>query len=260
MFVTDGIKSTNNLASFGIILSFFFRLGCKIRWRSNGALQGKQTIKRKQALQSKLYKNLIFFFAQIKSHSIVYHVDVPGSKFSHAIYTSYMTGQLPTNYNGDPIPGDHLVRSMKRSPKNDYRFNYVGPEWSFLAIFGKQNYATFFEETRIERESLDINFVHPYPFFFEYSSTMSMTNYLEELKRKDQSMFAHTGVFDHRQHGEHRGLGPEGENFPHTDNMARILNTDMKSLKNWIDQNPRYVLLLVSDHGVDEYGLAGIVI
>jgi len=39
--------------------------------------------------------------------------------------------------------------------------------------------------------------------------------------------------------------------------MARVLNTDMKSLKNWIDGNPDYVLILLSDHGVDEFGMAG---
>ena len=32
---------------------------------------------------------------------------------------------------------------------------------------------------------------------------------------------------------------------------------DIKSLKRWIDANPEYLLVLVSDHGVDEYGIAG---
>lgn len=39
--------------------------------------------------------------------------------------------------------------------------------------------------------------------------------------------------------------------------MARVLNTDMKSMKSWIDNHPEYVLILLSDHGVDEYGMAG---
>jgi hypothetical protein len=30
------------------------------------------------------------------------------------------------------------------------------------------------------------------------------------MKMKEQSLLAHSGVFDHRQHGEHRGLGPSG--------------------------------------------------
>jgi hypothetical protein len=168
-----------------------------------------------------------------------------------------LTGQLTTNYKGDPIAGDHLVRAMKRSSQADYKFRYIGPEWSFLAIFGKQNYDTFFDNVRIERESLDINFLHPYPFFFENANGNFFSSYLDELKQTGTSMFSHSGVFDHRQHGEHRGLGPEGENFPNTDKMARVLNTDMKSLKSWIDANQDYVLLLVSDHGVDEYTMTG---
>jgi hypothetical protein len=70
-------------------------------------------------------------------------------------------------------------------------------------------------------------------------------------------MFAHTGVFDHRQHGEHKGLGPGAEDFPFTDRMARIMNTDFKSLKALIDDNPEYLLILLSDHGVDEFGAEG---
>jgi hypothetical protein len=78
-----------------------------------------------------------------------------------------MTGQLPTNYNGDPIKGDHLLKSMKRSKAESYNFRYIGPEWSFLAIFGKANYKDFYDEVKIERESLDIDYQHPYPWFFE---------------------------------------------------------------------------------------------
>jgi len=114
---------------------------------------------------------------------LVYHVDVPGSKFSHAIYTSYMTGQLPTNYNGDPIAGDHLVRSMKRSLKREYKLRYIGPEWSFLAIFGKKNYRDFFQQVKIERESLDIDYQHPYPWFFEGNFSTSNNKFYYKMPK-----------------------------------------------------------------------------
>jgi hypothetical protein len=39
--------------------------------------------------------------------------------------------------------------------------------------------------------------------------------------------------------------------------MAEVLNNDMKKLKEWIDSNRDYVLILISDHGVDSYGVAG---
>jgi hypothetical protein len=49
---------------------------------------------------------------------------------------------------GDPINGDHLVRSMLRSNTGNFKFRYIGPEWSFLAIFGKNNYKKFFQEVK----------------------------------------------------------------------------------------------------------------
>jgi hypothetical protein len=45
------------------------------------------------------------------------------------------------------------------------------------------------------------------------------------MKKRDESMIAHSGVFDHRQHGEHRGLGPEGENFPNTGLNFNLLSS-----------------------------------
>jgi hypothetical protein len=61
-----------------------------------------------------------------KENAIMYHVDVPGAKYSHAIYTSILTGQVPTNWKGEPIVADHLIKSMVRS---NYKLQYIGPEW-----------------------------------------------------------------------------------------------------------------------------------
>lgn len=185
-------------------------------------------------------------------------MDIPGAKFSHAIYSSYFTGQLPTNYKGTAIAGDHIIRAMKRNNKVSYKLRYIGPEWSFLSIWGKENYDTFFDKVEIKNEPLDVNYEHPYPFFFEDMEANSFfRHYLRDLKSNGASMFAHSGVFDHRQHGEHKGLGPASEEFPKTERMSKVLTGDLKKLKEWIDRNPDYLLILLSDHGVDEYGIAG---
>jgi len=195
-------------------------------------------------------------FEHYQQNAVIYHVFIPGAKYSHAIYTAYLTGQLPTNYKGEPIKGDHLVKSLLRAPSANYKFKYIGPEWSFLAIFGKDNYDTFFTQVQIEKEALDIPYQHPYPFFFE-NGLEGWDNYFRELNKDGLSMFAHSGVFDHRQHGEHRGLGPAGMDFPRTDKMAKVMQSDLKQVKRWIDANPEYLLILLSDHGVDEYGIGG---
>jgi len=269
-----------------------------------------------------------------RDHAVVYHIDVPGAKFSHAIYTSHLTGQPHTNYRGDPIVGDSLIKAMKRasayrssspssssassfvsqqqqrliSTTNNYSLRYVGPEWSFLAMVGPpEKYPESFDLIQIEPEPLDVHHRHPYPFFFESdvvseslmasltpspqpqpplppssSSSSSSTpsssastssqqqqqpqqhlqpltffEYLSLMKKDGQSMVTHTGVFDHRQHGEHRHQGPAGKKFPYTDMMADTLQSDFKKLREWVDANPEYLLVLLSDHGVDEYGLAG---
>jgi hypothetical protein len=85
-------------------------------------------------------------FSNYETHGVLYNVDLPGPKYSHAIYTSYLTGQLATNYEGNPIKGDNLLKSILRS-KEFGPLTYVGPgincilnkEWSFLAILGINN-------------------------------------------------------------------------------------------------------------------------
>eukprot|EP01119_Soliformovum_irregulare_P011628 TRINITY_DN2936_c0_g1_i2.p1 TRINITY_DN2936_c0_g1~~TRINITY_DN2936_c0_g1_i2.p1 ORF type:complete len:869 (-),score=182.80 TRINITY_DN2936_c0_g1_i2:122-2692(-) len=193
-------------------------------------------------------------FEHYKDKGAIYYIDLPGAKYSHAIYTSHLTGQLPTNYKGDPIKGDHLIRSMLRKPDGP-KLRYIGPEWSFLAILGKDNYDTFFKEVNIQEEALDVQFTHTFPFLFQ--DNLFALNYYNSLKSSGQSMIAHSGVFDHVQHGEHLGLGPLGEEFPRSERMAKTMNTDMKNMRDWIDNNPDYLLILLSDHGVDEYGPQG---
>jgi hypothetical protein len=208
-------------------------------------------------------------FPHFESHSQVYLINIPGAKYSHAIYTSFMTGQVATNYEGKTIDGDHLVRSMKRSfvrpgvdsrgERVSYPVRYYGPEWSLLAIFGNHNYGTFFNAgVHVQSEALDINFIHPYPFFFEdQKATDLFRGVREDIAAKGQSVFVHTGVMDHRQHGEHLGLGPSGKAFPHTDTMAARMVADLKTVKSFVDRNPEYLLVLISDHGVDEFDYAG---
>lgn len=35
-----------------------------------------------------------------EDHGVGYTIEIPGAKYSHAIYTSFLTGQPPTNYKG----------------------------------------------------------------------------------------------------------------------------------------------------------------
>ncbi len=51
-------------------------------------------------------------------------------------------------------------------------------------------------------EPLDVGHSQAYPFFWETpDDRLKMNLLLRELKRQGQSLMAHSGVFDHRQHG-----------------------------------------------------------
>jgi hypothetical protein len=68
-------------------------------------------------------------------------------------------------------------------------------------------------------------------------SPIQVNQFVFDINTRTQR--CHTaGVFDHVQHGEHRGLGAAGTEFPRTDRMAKIMNSDFKGLKDWIDKNP----------------------
>lgn len=181
-----------------------------------------------------------------KDSSILYEIDVPGPKYSHAIYTSYMTGKMHTNYAGKTIVGDNLLKSMKRSTQN-FKLKYIGPEWSFLAILGKKNYDKYFDNILIVEEPLNIHYEHPYPFFFEDKKKKdNFDSILKDLVKTGGSLITHSAVFDHRNHGEKKFLGPNAIEFPGIDKMAQTLQSDMVTLKKFIDKNPDYLLILLS--------------
>ncbi|KAL9652332.1 hypothetical protein ABK040_011989 [Willaertia magna] len=188
-------------------------------------------------------------FDHYREHMVLYPIDVPGPKYSHAIYTSYMTGQLPTNYQGKAIEGDSLVKSIQRSPDMG-PLTYVGPEWSFLAIHGSKNYDTLFKRIHIREEPLDQPHDQAYRFFYKDDEAKKYYNdLLDTLKKEGGSLFAHSAIFDHINHGIFRS-DPTNTNYLNylSDRIAADLNT----LKDWIDENPDYLLILSSDHGCDD--------
>lgn len=183
------------------------------------------------------------------SNSILYTIDLPGPKYSHAIYTSYLTGQLPTNYQGHAIKGDSLIKSLQRSPEIG-PLTYIGPEWSFLAISGKQTYQNLFKRIIDKPEPLDQPHDRAYRFFFENDSTKSwFWKTLNYIAAEGGSLFTHSAIFDHINHGVFRNTPT---NTKYLDGLANRIADDLNTVKAWIDQNPDYLLILSSDHGVDD--------
>ncbi|EFC48510.1 FBOX domain-containing protein [Naegleria gruberi] len=188
-------------------------------------------------------------FDHFKDHMVLYTIDVPGPKYSHAIYTSYMTGQLPTNYQGNPIEGDSLVKSIQRSPDMG-PLTYVGPEWSFLAIHGNKHYDKLFKRIELKEEPLDQPHDQGYRFFFANEDARKFyRETLDTIKGEGGSLFAHSAIFDHINHGVFRH---DPTNLDYLTYLSDRIASDINPLKDWIDANPDYLLILSSDHGTDD--------
>lgn len=188
-------------------------------------------------------------FDHFKDHMVLYPIDVPGPKYSHAIYTSYMTGQLPTNYQGKAIEGDSLVKSIQRSPYMG-PLTYVGPEWSFLAIHGSKNYDTLFKRIHLKEEPLDQPHDQGYRFFYKDEEARKFfRETLDTVKAEGGSLFTHSAIFDHINHGIFRH---DPTNLDYLNYLSDRIAGDINPLKDWIDENPDYLLILSSDHGVDD--------
>eukprot|EP00735_Rhodelphis_limneticus_P007452 TRINITY_DN1_c0_g1::TRINITY_DN1_c0_g1_i1::g.14809::m.14809 TRINITY_DN1_c0_g1::TRINITY_DN1_c0_g1_i1::g.14809 ORF type:complete len:967 (+),score=122.21 TRINITY_DN1_c0_g1_i1:298-3198(+) len=196
-----------------------------------------------------------------KDHSYRFDVEIPGIKFSHAIYTSWLTGELPINFAGKPIQGDNLYASMRRG-KSNVRLEYEGPEWSFLAVAGESNYREYFADHKLHVEPLSHDLLRAYPFLFEEKENGEQPFYADTLPRLEQmghSLIAHSGVFDHIQHGVAGSKEFEAAAVDR-DTMEKVrsrLNQDLLAMKDWIDAHPDYLLIVSSDHGVDDFNEQG---
>lgn len=136
---------------------------------------------------------------------------------------------------------------MKRSPSIG-PLTYIGPEWSFLAILGKQNYKTLFKEWVQKEEPLDGPHNRAYQFFFEGAEGFKFLYHqtLSKLKAEGGSLIAHSAIFDHMNHGIFRA---NPGNTKYLKDLGNRICNDLNSLKHWIDSNPDYLLILSSDHG-----------
>src|SRR3989338_7502555 len=197
--------------------------------------------------------------SQYRDHAHIWGINVPGSKYSHAIYTAFFTGQPHTNYMGFPLSGDSLLDSIVDSavcPSS--KIEYVGPKWSLYDVLPEHKDLLFDRVTLFE-ESLDLPYTHAYPFFFENTNSglgkFDVSHFLDSLASSGHSLIAHSAFFDHLQHGELKSGLFKDAHF--TKLGARTLNRDLISLKDFVDSHPEYLLVLLSDHGVDSFGPDG---
>eukprot|EP01028_Stygiella_incarcerata_P003594 TRINITY_DN1740_c0_g1_i1.p1 TRINITY_DN1740_c0_g1~~TRINITY_DN1740_c0_g1_i1.p1 ORF type:complete len:845 (-),score=185.66 TRINITY_DN1740_c0_g1_i1:174-2708(-) len=200
-------------------------------------------------------------FDMYANNSVKYTVHVPGYKWSHAIYTAWMTGMPATNYFGESVKGDHIIRSIVRgnehgTMKNGYctpqekkvgqfRLRYVGPAWAWVYLTGGPAFAeqTYYDETTYA-DGLESNYREAtiYPTLFPPGNLESV---LDDVVNKGQSLIIHTGVFDKKNHFARPLLMDERD-------RVEELHTRFKK---FADEHPDYLLVLSADHGIDNDGI-----
>ncbi|KAL0212340.1 hypothetical protein RCL1_005966 [Eukaryota sp. TZLM3-RCL] len=215
---------------------------------------------------SRNYSNQTFIDYSMNGASFL--LNVPSIKYSHVIYSSLLTGTMVSNFAMLPLKSDHLFASFKRGGG---KLMYLGPEFSLLAIHGREQYDKIFDTINLVNEEHTIDFVHPFPTLFlpahctvpspqdferpppafdtddDRLITQNVELFLDMLKERGESLVAHSGVFDHVAHSG---------NVTHALQIAATVSCDLLRLKNWLSRNPEYLLIVSSDHGVDrgKYG------
>ncbi|KAL0210690.1 hypothetical protein RCL1_005126 [Eukaryota sp. TZLM3-RCL] len=203
-------------------------------------------------------------FIELSQPGASFLLNVPSLKYSHVIYSSLLTGTMVSNYAGLPLSSDNFLHSYKRGGG---KVMYLGPEWSFLAIHGTHQYDVIFDTIELFTEAHTIDFTHNFPTIFlpanltnpsvqdyerkppelgsrrDRAITENVEYFLDQVKARGESLVAHSGVFDHVAHSR---------DVPKTEATAKTVSRDMLRMKEWLDRNPEYLLVISSDHGVDE--------
>ncbi|KAG9395235.1 hypothetical protein J8273_0455 [Carpediemonas membranifera] len=173
---------------------------------------------------------------------------IPGLKYSHTVYSGWLVGRYPYNIGAETVSMDTITAALARG---GHKVRYHGPEWSFALLNGRENYGALFEQTDFYPEIHTVPYTRPYPGIFGITdNTVEQRKkllyaYLDDVNGHNQSLIAHSAVFDHEMH-----------TYPRWDrrtvHMGKLSMDDHNLLKAWVDEHPEYLLVISSDHGVDE--------
>eukprot|EP01028_Stygiella_incarcerata_P013850 TRINITY_DN852_c0_g1_i2.p1 TRINITY_DN852_c0_g1~~TRINITY_DN852_c0_g1_i2.p1 ORF type:complete len:854 (-),score=186.32 TRINITY_DN852_c0_g1_i2:1242-3803(-) len=176
---------------------------------------------------------------------------IKGPKWSHAVYTMWMSGVSSTNFFGEAIQGDQLYASLARantkcgnppSKNGEFLLRYVGPEWCFLSISGGAQFGMdhFFNEIQLVGET-EYKKEHIYP---SLAPPGALESVLEDVANKKQSLIIHTGILDKKAHFQTSMWKEE----------CKISDEFNLRFKSFADSHPEYLLILSSDHGISDFG------
>ncbi|EGG23346.1 hypothetical protein DFA_05478 [Cavenderia fasciculata] len=176
-----------------------------------------------------------------------YRILNEGFKFSTAIYTSFFTGKIPTNYAGKPIRGDNIFAQFRTS---GIKSRYIGPDFPTLGLLGdsEERERYFDEYTIIPDETAILSTLFGENNNNEPATPDSVSAVMDELTGDGEtSVMLTSNLLDDKIHRR-------GKYDPPTLKLLEFLNRNIPLLHQWVDAHPDYVLIVNSDHGGSKTG------
>jgi hypothetical protein len=208
-----------------------------------------------------------------KTGGVSFRIDIPGVKYSHAVFDAYWRGQLPTNTLGDTLQGDTLWNAMLRSPASQsLRPIFVGPNWPIADVMPEVLRETLFvDHVNVNERGYKAD-SDAFPALFGRDagkngtvskhdhapvagekwygdkSLWNLNGLLHSAATKGHSLTLYTAVLDHMQHD----FKPvrEAELIKRT---TRRINTHLEVFKEFVEDHPDYLLVFLADHGFDSF-------
>ncbi|EAL71474.1 hypothetical protein DDB_G0271900 [Dictyostelium discoideum AX4] len=198
------------------------------------------------------FKRVLFFYndglardlsdeliSMFKQSSNTFRIQNEGFPASYAVFSSYVTGTPPTNFMGNPILSDNLIYQLT---SNGIPMGYFGTRMPAYDVLEEGKY--------FEKDQVNIEYLKEGSQLYENlfkcaknSPEKCSQQFLDQKKEKGLSIFFSGDIVDERNHHT-------GDKYDKT--TISIINEwfgNMKYIKQWVDENPEYLLVIFSDHG-----------
>eukprot|EP01132_Coremiostelium_polycephalum_P008366 gene8366-10275_t len=167
-----------------------------------------------------------------------FRIQNEGFPASYAVFSSYVTGTPPTNFMGNPISNDNIIYQLK---SNGIKMKYYGTRMPAYDVLEK---GAYFEKVILEYVTGHDSKLYSNLFECKSDSPQKCAKELLDANKKDgYSIFFSGDVIDERNHMTGNKLDTT------TLSIIRNWTSNMNGVKEWIDENPEYLLVVLSDHG-----------
>lgn len=171
-------------------------------------------------------------------------------RYTFEVMKTWFTGRDNDKPNYKLIRGETIFETMNRGWKSK-SIDFCGELFTFATVFPhgyeKKNFrkVTDYGENRIDRDLISFS------FYFRPEGKINFENYLKEVAENNISFFTYDDSTDKIQHHDYYYSYPQ---FKRCREVQVKFASNMKIIKDFINEHPDYLLILSTDHGRDEIG------